>query len=206
MGAEAGSVGGKRYDAAYYQRWYRSPTTRVKTAADLGRTVAMVVGIAEYHLERPIRTVLDLGCGEGRWRAPLLRLRPKLAYLGIDGSEWAVGRWGRRRNLLRWDLADLDRFALPHPVDLVVCHDVIQYLDDEVARTVARGIRRLCDGVAHVNAFTAEDDFIGDREDHVARPARWYRRVLGAGGWRAVGGQCWLSPALVERAAALELP
>lgn len=199
-------MGGKCYDAAYYQRWYRSPTTRVKTAADLGRTVAMVVGIAEYHLERPIRTVLDLGCGEGRWRAPLLRLRPRLAYLGIDGSEWAVGRWGRRRNLLRWDLADLDRFELPHPVDLVVCHDVIQYLDDEVARTVARGIRRLCDGVAHVNAFTAEDDFIGDREDHVARPARWYRRVLGAGGWRAVGGQCWLSPALVERAAALELP
>lgn len=199
-------MGDKRYDAGYYQRWYRAPTTRVKTAADLGRTVAMVVGIAEYHLERPIRTVLDIGCGEGRWRAPLLRLRPKLAYLGIDGSEWAVGRWGRRRNLLRWDLADLDRFELPFPVDLVVCHDVIQYLDDDVARTLARGIRRLCDGVAHVNAFTAEDDFIGDREDHVARPARWYRRVLGTGGWRAVGGQCWLSPALVERAAALELP
>lgn len=196
----------KRYDADYYARWYHAPATRVKTPADLARTVAMVVGIAEYHLERPIRTVLDLGCGEGRWRAPLLRLRPRAAYLGVDGSAFAIERWGRRRNLLRWDLAELDRFKLPMPVDLVVCHDVIQYLDDEVARTLARGIRRLCDGVAHVNAFTAEDDFIGDRADHVARPARWYRRLLGADGWRGTGGQCWLSPVLADRAAALELP
>lgn len=199
-------MAGKRYDADYYDRWYRAPGTRVKSPAELERTVAMVVGIAEYHLERPVRSVLDLGCGEGRWRAPLRRLRPRLDYVGLDGSAFATGRWGRRRNLLRWDLADLDRFEPDRPVDLLVCHDVIQYLDDATARTTARAIRRLCSGMAFVSAFTSEDDFIGDRDGYVARPARWYRRLLATGGWRDAGNQCWLSPELAARASRLESP
>jgi hypothetical protein len=47
----------------------------------MARKVALAVASAEYYLERPIRSVLDIGCGEGAWRAPLLKLRPKVEYL-----------------------------------------------------------------------------------------------------------------------------
>ena len=70
----------KHYDQAYFDRWYRDPALRdtaIGGGARLARKVALAVATAEYHLERPIRSVLDIGCGEGAWRAPLLKLRPK---------------------------------------------------------------------------------------------------------------------------------
>ena len=62
----------KAYDQAYFDRWYRDPKARVATRAAVKRKTAMVVGIAEALLQRPVKTVLDVGCGEGTWRAPLL--------------------------------------------------------------------------------------------------------------------------------------
>ena len=87
----------KTYDRAYFDRWYRQG--QIGGPARLARKVALAVATAEYHLERPIRTVLDIGCGEGAWRAPLLKLRPKLHYLGFDSSEYAIQRYGARHNL-----------------------------------------------------------------------------------------------------------
>ena len=43
-------------------------------------------------LERPIETVIDVGCGEGPWRAALRRIRPKARYVGLDPSEYAIRR------------------------------------------------------------------------------------------------------------------
>ena len=63
----------KTYDRAYFDRWYRHGG--IGHAARLARKVALAVATAEYHLERPIRSVLDIGCGEGAWRAPLRSLR-----------------------------------------------------------------------------------------------------------------------------------
>src|SRR5690606_2517748 len=86
----------KQYDQAYFDQWYRDPAARgaaIGGPARLARKVALAVATAEYHLERPLRTVLDIGCGEGAWRAPLLKLRPKLDYLGFDSSEYAVTRF-----------------------------------------------------------------------------------------------------------------
>jgi hypothetical protein len=40
--------------------------------------------------------VLDIGCGEGIWRAPLRSLRPGIEYLGLDSSEYAIARYGAR--------------------------------------------------------------------------------------------------------------
>lgn len=64
----------KQYDATYFTRWYRD--AGLADPARLRRKVALAVAQAEYYLERPIRTVLDVGCGEAAWRAPLLALRP----------------------------------------------------------------------------------------------------------------------------------
>ena len=53
----------KIYDRDYFDRWYRERP--VLSRQRLARKVALAVATAEYHLERPIRSVLDVGCGEG---------------------------------------------------------------------------------------------------------------------------------------------
>ena len=75
----------KRYDRDYFDRWYRKGG--IGGTRRLARKVALAVATAEYHLERPLRTVLDIGCGEGAWRAPLSQLRPHARYLGLVPSE-----------------------------------------------------------------------------------------------------------------------
>src|SRR3546814_1381895 len=87
----------KQYDRKYFDRWYRCGG--IGGRQRLARKVALAVATAEYHLERPLRSVLDIGCGEGAWRAPLLKLRPAAQYLGFDSSECAITRYGRHRNL-----------------------------------------------------------------------------------------------------------
>src|SRR5690606_1465334 len=80
----------KHYDREYFDHWYRRGG--IGGAQRLARKVALAVATAEYHLERPVRSVLDIGCGEGAWRTPLLKLRPKARYLGFDASEYAIAR------------------------------------------------------------------------------------------------------------------
>ena len=98
----------KTYDRAYFDKWYRR--SEVGGNARLARKVALAVATAEYHLERPIRSVLDIGCGEVAWRAPLLALRPKLEYLGFDSSEYAIARYGRSRRLHFARFADFAQY------------------------------------------------------------------------------------------------
>src|ERR1700716_1336026 len=92
------SAGRKSYDEAYFTRWYRDPRTRVHTPDSVRRKVRMVLGVAEYFLGRKLRSVLDIGAGEGAWRREIRRMRPQARYLGIDPSEWVVARHGRRPN------------------------------------------------------------------------------------------------------------
>ena len=124
----------KQYDQAYFQHWYRR--SDIGGPQRLARKVALAVACAEYYLERPIRTVLDIGCGEGAWRAPLLKLRPKLRYLGFDSSEFAVSKYGPRRNLHYAHFGDFAQLRPCPPVDLLICADVLHYLP--IARTAAR--------------------------------------------------------------------
>lgn len=68
-GRRGAARGVKFYDRAYYEKWYHDPARRVITQAAVARKVRLVTGIAEALLERPLRSVLDVGCGEGAWRA-----------------------------------------------------------------------------------------------------------------------------------------
>ena len=152
----------KTYDRAYFDKWYRRG--EIGGSARLARKVALAVATAEYHLERPIRSVLDIGAGEGAWRAPLLKLRPKLQYMGFDSSEYAVRRYGARRNLHLARFSDFEALRPCPPVDLLVCSDVLHYLG---AREIDRGLpglAALCGGVAFLECFTREDRAEGDDE------------------------------------------
>ena len=85
----------KVYDQAYFDRWYRGKQAHDDKA--IARKVALSVAMAEYHLGRSVRSVLDIGCGEAPWRKHLLKLRPTLHYQGVDASEYAVRRFVRIR-------------------------------------------------------------------------------------------------------------
>lgn len=197
----------KHYDAGYFERWYRDPALKqnaIGGSARLARKAALAVATAEYHLERPVRTVLDIGCGEGAWRAPLLKLRPKLHYLGFDSSEYAIARYGSRRNLHFARFGDFEHLRPCAPADLLVCSDVLHYLDTRELDRGLRGLADLCGGLAFLETFTREDGIEGDTVDFRKRPARFYRQRFDAVGFTALGSHLWLSPALAGDATALE--
>lgn len=194
----------KQYDRDYFDRWYRQGG--IGGARRLARKVALAVATAEYHLERPLRTVLDIGCGEGPWRAPLLKLRPGLRYLGFDGSEYAVARHGSRRNLHYARFGDFAQLRPCPPVDLLVCSDVLHYLPTRELDRGLPGLAALCGGVAFLETFTREDRAEGDEHAFQARPARFYRDRFAALGFTQLGSHCWLAPTLADSATALEVP
>ncbi len=199
----------KHYDQAYFERWYRDATAgsdAIGGSARLARKVALAVATAEYHLERPLRSVLDIGCGEGAWRAPLLKLRPKLRYLGFDSSPYAIQRHGRRRNLHLARFADFQHLRPCPPADLLVCSDVLHYL---ATRELDRGLPALAElsgGVAFLETFTRADGIDGDTEGFHARPASFYRRRFASVGLTPLGSHLWLAPGLRAGVAALEVP
>src|SRR5258708_176990 len=96
----------KRYDQSYFEKWYRG-RARVHGQGDVQRKVALAVAVAEYFMHRQIRNVLDVGCGEGAWLPHLRALRPRIRYLGLDPSDYAVARFGKSRHVRRASFADL---------------------------------------------------------------------------------------------------
>jgi SAM-dependent methyltransferase len=193
----------KQYDADYFRHWYLARAQSGQ--ADLGRKVAMAVALAEFYLQRPIRSVLDVGCGEGVWRAPLLKLRPRLHYQGVDPSEYAVARFGGKRNIALARFGQLDQLRFGPPADLLVCSDVIHYVPTAELRRGLRGFSELCDGVAFLELYAAGDEIAGDLQGYLARPARDYRRWFRSAGFVPCGTQFYLSPNLHSNAVSLEV-
>lgn len=194
----------KRYDKAYFDRWYRSPRSRVITRGAVERKARLALAAAEYLLERPVRSVLDVGAGEGAWQPVLLRLRPRARYLGVDPSEYAVARYGERRGLRLGRFGALDRAVPRGRFDLVVCCGVLNYLTPgELSRGLA-SVRRRLDGVAFLEIWTSEDEVVGDRSAWLDRSPRWWRGLLREAGLTAIGLHLYAGAEAATRLAALE--
>ncbi|MEO7454902.1 MAG: class I SAM-dependent methyltransferase [Gemmatimonadaceae bacterium] len=197
--------GGKEYDEAYFAKWYHDPRTRVHTPDSVRRKVRMVMGITEYFLRRKVRTVLDIGAGEGAWRAELKRMRPQAQYLGFDPSEYVVRRHGKRRNIRLGRFEDVPTLGLKGKYDLIVCADVLQYVSTPaVERGVAEIARRL-GGVAFLEAYTTGDEMEGDLTGWHARSKAKYRAIFSRAGLVRCGLHCYLNPDIAERGVELEL-
>lgn len=194
----------KQYDQAYFDRWYRD-TGRVKEPQSLMRKVRMAVAIAEFQLGRAIENVIDIGCGEGAWLAPLRALRPRVRYLGLDSSEYAIARFGRARNLRLLRFEQLAEQRFDETYDLLVCSDVMHYVPTPVLLRGLSGFAEIGHGVAFMDLFAKGDAFVGDREDFQPRTAAWYRKVFAKNGWYSCGSHCYLSQELLPRASKLEL-
>jgi SAM-dependent methyltransferase len=190
----------KQYDRAYFDKWYRR--VRVHGTGEMQRKVAMAVGVCEYFLRRRIRNVLDVGCGEGAWFPHLRTLRPRVSYMGLDPSDYAVERFGQARNIRKGSFAGLN---VDRRFDLVICSDVLHYLNERDIRGGLPALVRATGGIAYVEVVTSEEDIVGDLEELIRRPSSWYRRVFKDAGLIACAPYCWLQPDLASQVARLEL-
>jgi SAM-dependent methyltransferase len=199
------TAGRKSYDEAYFDKWYRDPRTRVHTPDSVRRKVRMVVGVAEYFLGRKLRSVLDVGAGEGAWRREIRRIRPNVRYIGVDPSEWVVARHGRRRNIRLGSFEELPALRLGRGHDLIVCADMLQYVPDAALKRGIRHLATILGGVAYLEAYTSGDDMEGDLEGWHPRTKAQYRAVFAGAGLVVCGVHCYLSRQTAMNAVELEL-
>jgi SAM-dependent methyltransferase len=163
------------FDAEYFRRFYLSPATRVTTRAEMAVRAALIAAILRQ-AQIPVRSILDAGCGLGLMRPAFRRLMPRAKYHGLEPSKYLCRRFG-------WRQGSLSSYAPPQPVDLVVCYDVLQYLDDKAAIQALNNLPRLTRAAIYVSALTSKDwrqNCDRSRTDisvHL-RSGAWYRRRL----------------------------
>lgn len=192
------------YTKADFQRWYRS-RSRVRTEAALRRSAALAIAFAERVLERPVRSVLDIGAGEGAWRSALRRIRPRVRYAGVEPSEYAVRRYGRSRELVHGTLGDLASLDLKGRFDLVICADLLHYLSDEEIVRGLRAVRSLAAGPLFAPVMTGRDDPTGDLRGFRRRSRARYRQLMQRGGFAPCGLHAWVRADLRQRLDDMEL-
>lgn len=164
-----------RFDAEFYRRYYRDPATRVTTAAEQRRIADFACAFAAQ-LGLRVRRVLDAGCGLGHMRASVERFFPKARYVGLEVSDYLAQRHG-------WVCQPLEDYRPRVPFDLILCHDVLQYLDDRAAARAIANLGRVSRGALYLTALTAgdwrsnADRALSDGGVHL-RAADWYRSRL----------------------------
>jgi SAM-dependent methyltransferase len=195
----------REYDQRYFDKWYRNPRYRVKSPQELARQVALVVATTEYILGRMLRTVLDVGCGEANWLAPLRRLRPRIQYSGVDSSEYVVSRFGASRNIRLGTIDSLDRLRLRKEYDLILCVGMLNYLDAAQLRTGLAHLYELANGVVYLELFTSADRGVfGDTRGTRLRSPSWYRARIREARFLSCGMHCHIPDWLREQTSTLE--
>jgi 2-polyprenyl-3-methyl-5-hydroxy-6-metoxy-1,4-benzoquinol methylase len=176
------------FDAEFFRRFYLDPKSAVTSRAEMdarGRLIAAFAGYAELE----VRRILDAGCGLGLLRRSLLRALPGARYVGLEASPYLCRKYG-------WTEGSLATWTSRRPFDLVICYDVLQYLDDRDAVRALANLGRLCRGILYFSALTREDwlrncDRRRTDRDVYLRPAAWYRRRL-APRFRESGAGLWV--------------
>jgi trans-aconitate methyltransferase len=163
------------FDSAYFRKYYFDAATRVTTPADM-RGRAQLIAAVLRHAGMPVRSILDAGCGIGLLRKPFAKVLPRARYQGLEASDYLCRRY-------RWTKGSVVDFVPRSASDLVVCYDVLQYLDDRDAARAVANLAKLSRAAIYVSALTREDwrancdQTLTDRAVHL-RSGDWYRRRL----------------------------
>lgn len=180
--------GSERFDREYYRRFYRDGRTSVVSRAEMTARANLIAAYVR-HIGCPVASILDAGCGLGLMREPLLRALPGATYVGLEYSEYLCQRYG-------WVQGSLADYRPRQPFDLVVCYDVLQYLDDADAARGIANFARLCRGVLFFSALTRRDwrenaDRSRTDREVTMRSGDWYRRRLSRN-FRRTGAGFWI--------------
>lgn len=164
----------RRFDRDYYRRFYEGGVTH-----DHERIAHLATAVHEMAAwwDVDIRTVLDVGAGMGMWRDWYAEHHPDVRVRSIDVSEYACATWHHEHR-------DISAWRSPSRFDLVVCHSVLQYLDDDAAVSAIGNLAVATRRVLYLEIPTTADfRHIVDREvtdlDVHHRTGAWYRRLLG---------------------------
>jgi SAM-dependent methyltransferase len=194
----------KRYDEAYFDRWYRG-RAKIGPHEQVQRKVAMAVAATEYVLRRRILNAVDIGCGEAPWFTHLTALRSNIRYAGFDPSDYVVRKFGASRNVRYGAFADISSLNIRERFDLVVCADVLHYLSDEEIRRGVPAFVKLIRGGAYLEILTGEDEVFGDIAGLIRRPSSWYRNLFTSVKLVQIAPFLWITSKLARDSAALEL-
>lgn len=164
-----------RFDSTYYRRFYLTPATRAMSRAETeqrGRLIAAAV----QQIDLPVNRILDAGCGLGWFRKPMLKAFPKARYTGVEYSEYLCQEYG-------WSQGSVVDYRSRYPFDLVICCDVLQYLDDKAAAKAIGNLARLSRGALYLHVPTEQDfrermDPQGTDINVHLRSGDWYRARL----------------------------
>jgi SAM-dependent methyltransferase len=165
----------RRFDEAYYHRFYESPKTRVYTPEQHAGLAEHVFGFARWN-NVAIETVLDIGAGVGMWKRWIEEHRQDVKYLGTEVSQVMCKKHGfLHRDIARW------RDRKKH--DLVVCQGVLQYLPDPDVAPAVANIASMARGLLYVEVTTRADlrehvDGVHADQDIHVRNGSYYRGLL----------------------------
>lgn len=173
--AQSGRDAAARFDERYFERFYYSKRTRAVAPLEYLARARLLGAYAALH-DLKIKRILDLGAGAGYFLRALDAVFPGAHTVGVEVSDYACARYG-------WRKSSITEFHDARPYDLVVCHDVIQYLDNKDAARALQNIASLSRGMLFFMALTREDweqNCDQSRTDSAVfkRPARWYRERL----------------------------
>lgn len=178
------------FDATYYSRFYGKDGAhdeeRIAYLASAVHNMCAWWGV-------DIHTVLDVGAGMGMWRDWYTEHHPHVSVQSIDVSEHACATWNHElRNIAEW--------TPTRKADLVVCHSVLQYLDNESIITAFANLAAGTKWVLYLELPTKWDyenvvDVRSTDMQVYKRSAAWYRKHLsqhftqiGAGMWTPHSG------------------
>ncbi len=163
------------FDAAYYRRFYLRAATRAMSQPETQRRAAVVASVVAQ-LELPVKRILDMGCGLGWFKAPLLSVFSKASYTGVEYSQYLCDELG-------WQQGSVVDYRGRGQFDLIVCCDVLQYLNDRDAAQAINNLARLCRGALYLHVPTQQDwrtlmDPTGTDANVHVRPGQWYQQRL----------------------------
>jgi len=178
------------FDEAYYQRYYHNPETRAVSPEEQQRQAAFVAAYLRY-LQIDISSIVDVGCGIGTFLENFKNEFPGASCHGVEFSNYLCDHYGWQQG----SVVDVDTA----PADLVVCNDVLAYLDKKDCGKAIQHLAGLTQSALYLSVMTSEDMTIVDTElsdmQQQPRSFRWYRKHLDPH-FQSVGGGLFIKRSL----------
>ena len=163
-----------KFDKAYYDKFYRDPDTRAVSPTSAKHQAEFIAAYLTY-LELRVHRFIDVGCGVGNVLRALARVYPRAAGTGVEYSNYLCERYG-------WAPGSVIDYKPAKPADLVICNDVLGYLDDATCEIAIQNLAEMTTGALFLGVLTEEDLAICDRQrtdnQQIIRSSAWYQQHL----------------------------